>query len=224
MVKIPRVVSGLAYVAGMLGLAALILFYGSPGATVARSYAAYNGRPVPDTEGKIYRNVDLPYDNTLSPVTATEAREIQNGFIIFAFPTCPFCRNLLPVLADVARAENLPVAYCRIDTYRDRYVYSAEAAAPVQTQPAGEGYAELLTWLDNCLDQYTVSDENKNPIPVGEKRIHAPTLVKVQNGVPVSTWELTDMFGEDFPTDSFSAWDGATQTRVAAALQSYLKS
>ena len=43
MVKIPRVVSGLAYVAGMLGLAALILFYGSPGATVARNYAAYNG-------------------------------------------------------------------------------------------------------------------------------------------------------------------------------------
>lgn len=222
MVKIPRVVSGLAYVAGMLGLAALILFYGSPGATVARNYAAYNGRPVPDAEGKIYRNVDLPYDNTLSPVTATEAREIQDGFIVFAFPTCPFCRNLLPVLADVARAENLPVAYCRIDTYRDRFVYSAEAAAPVQTQPAGEGYVELLTWLDGCLDEYTVLDESKTPIPVGEKRIHAPTLVKVRDGVPVSTWELTDVFGENFPPDSFAAWDDATQAQVAAALQSYL--
>ena len=222
MVKIPRVVSGLAYVAGMLGLAALILFYGSPGATVARNYAAYNGQPVPDAEGKIYRNVDLPYDNTLSPVTATEAREIQDGFIVFAFPTCPFCRNLLPVLADVARAENLPVAYCRIDTYRDRFVYSAEAAAPVQTQPAGEGYVELLTWLDGCLDEYTVLDESKTPIPVGEKRIHAPTLVKVRDGVPVSTWELTDVFGENFPPDSFAAWDDATQALVAAALQSYL--
>lgn len=222
MVKIPRVVSGLAYVAGMLGLAALILFYGSPGATIARSYAAYNGRPVPNVEGKIYRSVNLPYDNTLSPVTATEAREIQDGFIVFAFPTCPFCRNLLPVLADVARAENLPVAYCRIDTYRDRFVYSAEAAAPVQTQPAGEGYVELLTWLDGCLDEYTVLDESKTPIPVGEKRIHAPTLVKVRDGVPVSTWELTDVFGENFPPDSFAAWDDATQAQVAAALQSYL--
>lgn len=222
MVKTPRVVSGLAYVAGMLGLAALILFYGSSGATIARSYAAYNGRAVPDVEGKIYRNVNLPYDNTLSPVTATEAREIQNGFIIFAFPTCPFCRNLLPVLADVARAENLPVAYCRIDTYRDRYVYSAEVAAPVQTQPAGEGYAELLTWLDTCLDAYTIRDGDGKEVAVGEKRIHAPTLVKVQNGVPVSTWELTDVFGEDFPPDSFAAWDDATQARVAAALQSYL--
>ena len=148
MVKISRVVPKIAYAAGMLGLAVLILFYGSPGATIARSYAAYNGRPVPNVEGKIYRSVNLPYDNTLSPVTATEAREIQDGFIVFAFPTCPFCRNLLPVLADVARAENIPVAYCRIDTYRDRYVYSAEAAAPVQTQPAGEGYAGLLTWLE----------------------------------------------------------------------------
>mgnify|MGYP000772849530 FL=1 len=168
MVKISRVVPKIAYAAGMLGLAVLILFYGSPGATIARSYAAYNGRPVPNVEGKIYRSVNLPYDNTLSPVTATEAREIQDGFIVFAFPTCPFCRNLLPVLADVARAENIPVAYCRIDTYRDRYVYSAEAAAPVQTQPAGEGYAGLLMWLDGCLDEYTVPDENKTPIPVGE--------------------------------------------------------
>lgn len=222
MVKISRVVPKIAYAAGMLGLAVLILFYGSPGATIARSYAAYNGRPVPNVEGKIYRSVNLPYDNTLSPVTATEAREIQDGFIVFAFPTCPFCRNLLPVLADVARAENLPVAYCRIDTYRDRFVYSAEAAAPVQTQPAGEGYAGLLTWLDGCLDEYTVPDESKTPIPVGEKRIHAPTLVKVRDGVPVSTWELTDVFGEDFPPDSFAAWDEATQARVAAALQSYL--
>lgn len=222
MVKISRVVPKIAYAAGMLGLAALILFYGSPGATIARSYAAYNGRPVPNVEGKIYRSVNLPYDNTLSPVTATEAREIQDGFIVFAFPTCPFCRNLLPVLADVARAENIPVAYCRIDTYRDRYVYSAEAAAPVQTQPAGEGYAGLLMWLDGCLDEYTVPDENKTPIPVGEKRIHAPTLVKVRDGVPASTWELTDVFGEDFPPDSFAVWDEATQARVAAALQSYL--
>lgn len=222
MVKISRVVAKIAYAAGMLGLAALILFYGSPGATIARSYAAYNGRPVPNVEGKIYRSVNLPYDNTLSPVTATEAREIQDGFIIFAFPACPFCRNLLPVLADVARAENIPVAYCQIDTYRDRYVYSAEAAAPVQTQPAGEGYAGLLTWLDGCLDEYTVPDESKTPIPVGEKRIHAPTLVKVRDGVPVSTWELTDVFGENFPPDSFAAWDDATQAQVAAALQSYL--
>ena len=222
MVKISRVVPKIAYAAGMLGLAVLILFYGSPGATIARSYAAYNGRPVPNVEGKIYRSVNLPYDNTLSPVTATEAREIQDGFIVFAFPTCPFCRNLLPVLADVAHAENIPVAYCRIDTYRDRYVYSAEAAAPVQTQPAGEGYAGLLMWLDGCLDEYTVPDENKTPIPVGEKRIHAPTLVKVRDGVPASTWELTDVFGEDFPPDSFAVWDEATQARVAAALQSYL--
>lgn len=222
MVKISRVVPKIAYAAGMLGLAVLILFYGSPGATIARSYAAYNGRPVPNVEGKIYRSVNLPYDNTLSPVTATEAREIQDGFIVFAFPTCPFCRNLLPVLADVARAENIPVAYCRIDTYRDRFVYSAEAAAPVQTQPAGEGYAGLLMWLDGCLDEYTVPDESKNQIPVGEKRIHAPILVKVRDGVPVSTWELTDVFGENFPPDSFAAWDDATQAQVAAALQSYL--
>lgn len=223
MAKILRAVSSVAYAAGIFAMVVLILFCGAPGATIARSYAAYNGRSVPDVEGKIYRDVNLPYGNTLSTVTATEARKIQNGYVLFAFPTCPFCRNLLPVLADVARADNIPVAYCRIDTYRDRYAYSAEVAAPVQTQPSGEGYAELLTWLDACLDEYTVPDESKNQIPVGEKRIHAPTLAKIQNEVPISTWELTNVFGGNFPADSFAAWDEATQKEVSASLQNFLK-
>lgn len=223
MAKIPRA-AGLAYAAGMLAMAALLLFFSTPGAVIARSYAAYNGQPVPDAEGKAYRSVELPYDNTLYPVTAAQAREIQDGYVLFAFPTCPYCRNLLPVLAEAARTAKLPVAYCRIDIYRDRYSYSAEAAAPVQTQPAGEGYAELLAWLDAYLDEYTVLDESKNPIPVGEKRIHVPTLVRVRGGAPASAWTLTDVFGADFPADSFAVWDAATQTRVAAALQSYLNS
>ena len=51
--------------------------------------------------------------------------------------------------------------YCQIDLYRDIYAYSVDAAAPVQTRPAGEGYAELLTWLDGYLAEYTVTDQKQ---------------------------------------------------------------
>ena len=71
--------------------------------------------------------------------------------------------------------------YCQVDLYRDIYTYNSDTAAPVQTRPAGEGYTELLTWLDDYLAEYTVSDPEKNEIDVGEKRIGAPTIIKVAN-------------------------------------------
>ena len=76
--------------------------------------------------------------------------------------------------------------YCQVDLYRDIYTYNSDTAAPVQTKPAGEGYTELLTWLDDYLAEYTVSDPEKNEIDVGEKRIGAPTIIKVEDGKPVS--------------------------------------
>ncbi len=50
------------------------------------------------------------------------------------------------------------------------------------TVEAGEGYTELLSWLDEYLADYTVTGEAKNKIEVGEKRIGAPTIIRVKNG------------------------------------------
>ena len=114
--------------------------------------------------------------------------------------------------------------YCQIDLYRDIYAYSVDAAAPVQTRPAGEGYAELLTWLDGYLAEYTVTDQNKNSIDVGEKRIGAPTIIKVVEGKPVSKWQLSDaaIFAAGYPKNKYAAWNDATQQGVAASLRDYL--
>ena len=162
-------------------MAVLLLLGSSPGAIVARSYRAYNGRAVPGYTEYTYRDVNLSFSVPLSPVTAVEARAKKDGYILFAYPRCPYCRNLLPVLAAVATSEGVTMDYCQVDLYRDIYTYNSDTAAPVQTRPAGEGYTELLTWLDDYLAEYTVSDPEKNEIDGREKRIGAR---------PSSRWKM----------------------------------
>lgn len=190
MQKLSHTAPYIAYAVATAGMAVLLLLGSSPGAIVARSYRAYNGRAVPGYTEYTYRDVNLSFSVPLSPVTAVEARAKKDGYILFAYPRCPYCRNLLPVLAAVATSEGVTMDYCQVDLYRDIYTYNSDTAAPVQTRPAGEGYTELLTWLDDYLAEYTVSDPEKNEIDVGEKRIGAPTIIKVEDGKPVSKWQL----------------------------------
>ena len=115
--------------------------------------------------------------------------------------------------------------YCQVDLYRDIYTYNSDTAAPVQTRPAGEGYTELLTWLDDYLAEYTVSDPEKNEIDVGEKRIGAPTIIKVEDGKPVSKWQLSDasIFVGGYPENKYAVWDNSIQEVVADSLREYLE-
>ena len=202
--KLSRAAPYIAYAVATAGMAVLLLLGSSPGAVIARSYQAYNGCPVPSSPEYTYQNVNLPFSVPLSPVTAVEARAKKDGYFLFGYPRCAYCRNLLPVVATVAESEGVRMDYCQIDLYRDIYAYSVDAAAPVQTRPAGEGYAELLTWLDGYLA--------------------APTIIKVVEGKPVSKWQLSDaaIFAAGYPKNKYAAWDDATQQGVAASLRDYL--
>ena len=129
--KLSRAAPYIAYAVATAGMAVLLLLGSSPGAVIARSYQAYNGCPVPSSPEYTYQNVNLPFSVPLSPVTAVEARAKKDGYILFGYPRCPYCRNLLPVLATVAESEGVRMDYCQIDLYRDIYAYSVDAAAPV---------------------------------------------------------------------------------------------
>ena len=86
------------------------------------------------------------------------------------------------------------------------------------------GMIEDKADLDDYLAEYTVTDQNKNSIDVGEKRIGAPTIIKVVEGKPVSKWQLSDaaIFAAGYPENKYAAWDDATQQGVAASLRDYL--
>ncbi len=115
--------------------------------------------------------ITVPAYANVQGVTALEACTLQDGILVLAYPTCPYCRNLMPELLDAAEATDTSLYYCTLDKYRDVYTYDAAAGVPVLTTPAGEGYPELLVWLDEYTVDYTVTDSEGNALPVGEKRL-----------------------------------------------------
>ena len=84
----------------------------------------------------------------------------------------------MPELLEAAKDTGTELYYCELDKYRNTYIYDRELNAPVQTKPAGEGYEELLTWLDGYTHDYIIKDPAGNEIPVGEQRISVPTLIR----------------------------------------------
>lgn len=215
----------LLYGVAVAGMAAWILYSSSPGAVVSRSYAAYNGRALVSHPDITFPDVQLPYSTPLQPVSATEAKNIQNGYILFAYPACPFCRNLLPVLADVASQQNITIYYCKLDDYRDKFAFNPATNQPEKIISEKDGYLALLDWLSDYLDDYTVNDPNGNSIPVGEKRIMAPTLIAVKDGNPLSKWQLSavaEVKEANEANGAYAPWDAALQGKVSDALLQYL--
>lgn len=169
-----------------------VLLWGlSPGMTLKREYESYNGKPAGSEH--TLQAITVPAYANVQGVTALEACTLQDGILVLAYPTCPYCRNLMPELLDAAEATDTSLYYCTLDKYRDVYTYDAAAGVPVLTTPAGEGYPELLVWLDEYTVDYTVTDSEGNALPVGEKRLGAPTIVQVRDGVPTSAWKLTSV-------------------------------
>ena len=91
------------------------------------------------------------------------------------------------------------------------------------TVEAGEGYTELLSWLDKYLADYTVTDEAKNKIAVGEKRIGAPTIIRVKNGEPVAKWQLDSVEDIEYPDNKYDSWDTAIKEKVEESLYAFFK-
>lgn len=147
-----------------------VLLWGlSPGMTLKREYESYNGKPAGSEH--TLQAITVPAYANVQGVTALEACTLQDGILVLAYPTCPYCRNLMPELLDAAEATDTSLYYCTLDKYRDVYTYDAATGVPVLTTPAGEGYPELLVWLDEYTVDYTVTDSEGNALPVGEKRL-----------------------------------------------------
>jgi len=109
------------------------------------------------------------------------------GIIYLGFPKCPWCRNALPVLFDVAKDNNIEtIYYMNILNERDSYVVEDGKLVYATDEDGNEkkgtkGYFKLLKALDKHLTDYTILYEDKE-YETGEKRIYAPTIIFVRDG------------------------------------------
>ena len=104
--------------------------------------------------------VEINADANIKYLELTEVLDLfenKTGIIYFGFPNCPWCRNIIPILLDVAKDNNEVVYY-----FNPREVRGTD----------DPDFAKLM----EILYDYLHSDEN------GEKVLYVPDVYFIKNG------------------------------------------
>lgn len=149
------------------------------------SYESLNNT-VRESDGATYNNVEIPKENPMKYVSAKETTEIiknKTGILYIGANWCPWCRNAVEVLIDVAKKENLKTIYY-LDLTEYRNVWEIKENKLVKTTEEKEGYYELLEALDEILGEktYQLKDKEGKVYDTKEKRIYMPTVISINKG------------------------------------------
>ena len=106
-------------------------------------------------------NVNISKNNPIKYVTLDEVFDIiqnKTGVIYFGFPGCPWCRNMIPVLFEVAKNNNIDTIYY----FNPRNVKKSD----------NDEYNKLK----EILNEYLSEDEN------GQKVLYVPDVYFIKDG------------------------------------------
>lgn len=166
-------------------------------------YETLNGTA--NETGVAHKTVNIAKDNNIKYITLEEADKKLSegsGVIYFGFASCPWCRNLVPTLLDVAKEEELEeIYYVNLldeegNDLRSKYTLNNKNK-PKKEKDASLEYYNILASLSEYLSQYVLYTENGKEIEVPEKRLSAPTVVAVKEGVVLDVYEATVEMTED---------------------------
>ena len=167
-------------------------------------YETLNGTA--NETGVAHKTGNIAKDNNIKYITLEEADKKLSegsGVIYFGFASCPWCRNLVPTLLDVAKEEELEeIYYVNLldeegNDLRSKYTLNNKNK-PKKEKDASLEYYNILASLSEYLSQYVLYTENGKEIEVPEKRLSAPTVVAVKEGVVLDVYEATvEMTEED---------------------------
>ena len=150
--------------------------------------------------------VNIDSDNMIKYIGLEEAIDIiknDTGVIYFGYPSCPWCRNAVPVLLDAASSTFLDSIYY-VNAYNIRDVKEIDDDGNIVTTNEGDRlYDDLLGVLDDILDPYTITDDNGEVIDLGEKRLYVPMVLFVKNGEVVS-YHLSTVDSQEDPSISLN--------------------
>lgn len=147
-------------------------------------YENINGEAI---EGKDYkvRTLDIDSDNPIIYLNLEDTPRVvkeETAIIYFGFARCPWCRSIIETLLEVAKDLKINKIYY-VDVYDSRDVLKVNEDGKIEiTKEAPDAYYELLTLLDDVLEDYMITDNDGNSINTGEKRIYAPNVVAVKDG------------------------------------------
>lgn len=162
-------------------------------------YEALNGKENANA-ANVYLEVNIPVDNPMiykSPKEILDVLKEEDAVVYFGFASCPWCRNVVENLIDVAKEKGLDkVYYVDVKDIRDSYKFNG-SVKPEQTKEGAPAYYDILDFFGTNLDQYYITDDNGNMYDTGVTRLYAPTVISVKNGKLIRIHEGTVDSQED---------------------------
>lgn len=144
--------------------------------------------------------ISIPEDNPIVILKEEEVMpflEKETGIIYFGFPSCPWCRNAIPVLIDVAKENSMPIYYFDVLQLR---------------KTENETYDQIK----QRLDDYLLTDDE------GVKKLFVPDVYFLKDGEIVSRHIDTVPSQKDakipFTDEQYTELKGIYQEGVEAIL------
>lgn len=148
-----------------------------------REYESLNNT-IRESDGEKYNNVSIPKDNPIKYVTVEEVIELldsKKAIIYIGANWCPWCRNMLEPMLEVAKDLNIEtIYYLNLDD--DKSNYEIQNKELKQVNKGTKSYYELLDKLKDYLKDYELTDSEGNTYATGEKRIYIPFFITIKNG------------------------------------------
>ena len=108
----------IGYAACILLMTMALLWRSSIGYCFAYEYDSQNGTT--DKDGNIYLSLDIKIDNPFIVQTDEEIlSDIESGYtgyVYFGYPTCPYCRNTVPVFSKKTESRKSFIAISKNTT------------------------------------------------------------------------------------------------------------
>ncbi len=140
-------------------------------------YEALNGKKNKNNKEYVHVSVDAKnpyvyakYDDVIDII------KNGTGVIYFGFPECPWCRNMVPVLASAAKEMGIDKVYY-FNALDMRDIKSLDKDGSIKTEKEGtKEYYELVDALGDSIGSY----EGLNDDSI--KRLYFPTVIFVKDG------------------------------------------
>ncbi len=147
------------------------------------SYESLNNT-VRKSDGATYNNVNIDKKNPIKYVSVDEALDLfddKKAIIYIGANWCPWCRNMLLPMFDVAKKLDIDTIYY-LELDDDKSNYEIQDGILQKVSNGSESYYKLLDKLKDYLRDYELKDNNGKTYSTGEKRIYMPFFITIRNG------------------------------------------
>ena len=144
-------------------------------------YEALNDKQIEGTE-KTYKQIELSEKNPFLYASYEDVfKSLEKTAVIYlGYPECPWCRNLVPLLAQASKKVGMGKIYY-INMKEERNVLKLENGEIVEEKKGSEGYNKLVQKLNDVLPVYEGLENDSL------KRIYVPYVFFVKDGKIVDT-------------------------------------